>query len=182
MRYKIRHFKKLTSTNDYALELARKGSAEGIVARADYQTDGRGRGNSRWVSPPGQNLLFSILLRPPIKASRAPMLTQVAASAVKKALGPYVPHARVRIKKPNDVLLNGRKVCGILVESRSNREKLEYVVIGIGVNVNSRIRNLVAGSTSIYREKGRKIEKSRLFLRILSNFKDNYENFLVKMA
>lgn len=174
MRYQVKHFKTLTSTNDHALVLARQNAPEGMVITADYQTHGRGREKKRWISPRGENLLFSILVRPPVKANRAPLLTQIAAASVKEALVREFPTTRIRIKKPNDVLMNGKKICGILVESSSKNGKLDFAVVGIGLNVHSKISTRIKTATSIYEEIGRKIEKNRLFRHILSIFKLKY--------
>ncbi len=177
MRYKIKHFKTLRSTNDYALELARKDAPEGLVIAADYQTHGRGRGKKKWVSPRGKNLLFTILVRPPIKANRAPLLTQVAALSVKEVLCELFPSIRTTIKKPNDVLMNGKKVCGILVESSTQNGHLDFAAVGIGLNTNSRMSSRIIGSTSIFEERNRKIENNGIFKLILSQFRKKYHYF-----
>ncbi len=171
MRYQIKHFKTLKSTNDKALVLARKGAPEGVVIQADYQTRGRGRDKKKWISPRGWNLLFSILVRPQVKAHQAPLLTQLAAQAVQKVLTVACPETKVKIKKPNDVLMNGKKICGILVESSSTAGKIDFVVVGMGVNVFGNISGKIAGSTSIYEETGEKMEKNKILDQILSAFR-----------
>jgi len=175
VRYQIRHFKTLKSTNDTALALAREGAPEGLVITADYQTCGRGRMKKKWISPRRWSLLFSIVVRPQVQAHRAPLLTQLAAQTVKSVLSKECPGTTVRIKKPNDVLMNGKKICGILVESSTKGGKLDFAVIGIGVNVLGKIGNKIKGSTSIYEEIGRKIEKNELLTYILDYFDDQYD-------
>lgn len=179
VRYQIKHFKTLKSTNDKALVMARKGAPEGLVITADYQTQGRGREKKKWVSPRGWNLLFSVLVRPQVKAHKAPLLTQLAAQAVQKVLATLCPETSVRIKKPNDVLMNGKKICGILVESSTQGGKVDFAVVGMGVNVIGRISSKIDGSTSIYEETGKKMEKSEVLEQILSilgqKYADNYQ-------
>jgi BirA family transcriptional regulator, biotin operon repressor / biotin---[acetyl-CoA-carboxylase] ligase len=123
------------STNDLASEAARNGASHGAMFLAEQQTAGRGRLGRRWHSPPGQNLYFSIVLRPELPADRLAPLTLVAGVAVADAIAMFVPSGDVKIKWPNDVLVGGRKVVGILVESSLVGEKVDYVVVGIGINV-----------------------------------------------
>jgi len=102
------------------------------------------------------------------------MLTLVTAQAVKNVVQSRLSTKRVHIKRPNDVLVEGRKICGILVESSSSGANLDYAVIGIGLNVNSEMSKRVAQSTSIFEEKGRKVSKERVFKEILAEFKQIY--------
>lgn len=123
-----------TSTNDDALAAAGEGAPEGSVFVADVQTQGRGRRGHTWTSPPGQNLTFSVLLRPSVPAARASALSLVAGLAVRAAAARRV-HEPVAIKWPNDVLVGDKKLAGILVESRMRGADIEAVVVGIGINV-----------------------------------------------
>jgi len=136
IQFKIRHIAEVSSTNTVALEAAKQGSPEGLVIVADYQTSGRGKPGRRWLSPSGKNLLCSILLRPPFSPAQAPILTQVACRVVAKVLKEKydIPS---EFKRPNDVMVGSRKICGTLVEAVSSPSKLEAVVIGIGLNVNA---------------------------------------------
>ena len=173
MRYRIRHFATLRSTNDLALELARGGKPEGLVITADYQTHGRGRGKRKWISPRGKNLLFSVLVRPPVKAHQAPFLTHLAALTVKEILTDQYPQLRVKLKKPNDVMANGKKICGILVESSTKNGCLDYAVVGFGLNVNGRMSSKIMKSTSIFEEIRRKSKINTIFERMLARFSEN---------
>ena len=178
VRYQIKRFKTLKSTNDKALAYARNGAPEGLVITADYQTQGRGRKKKKWVSPRGWNLLFSILVRPQVKAHKAPLLTQLAAQAVRKVLAALCPETLVTIKKPNDVLMSGKKICGILVESSTQAGKIDFAVVGMGVNVLGKISTKIARSTSIYEETDNKMKKNDVLDRILAVFSQKYaENF-----
>ncbi len=130
------HFLECTdSTNTVALSLAREGASEGEVVITDRQLKGRGRlAGRRWQSPPGRNLYMSVILRPPLPPSRAASLTLVAGVSVAEALDRYCPD-RVELKWPNDVLIEGKKVCGILTEMMTRGKEIECVVVGIGVNI-----------------------------------------------
>ncbi len=135
------------STNSAVLELARKQNKKMFVLAAEHQTEGRGQFGRKWLSKPGENLLFSIYFQPAIKPSEASTLTQTACQAVVEVLTSYL--IPCEIKKPNDVLVNGKKICGILTESSSKGEKLEYVVVGMGLNVNSSEETLLPEAVSM---------------------------------
>lgn len=141
IRFEIRHIAEVSSTNTVALEAAKQGAREGLVIIASHQTAGRGKPGRQWLSPPGKNLLFSILLRPPLSPAQAPMLTQIACRAVAKVLKEKYDISS-EFKRPNDVMVGSRKICGTLVEAFSSLSKLEAVVIGIGLNVNAEASEL----------------------------------------
>lgn len=131
----IRWFDTVGSTNDVALDWLASGAAEGCLVAADTQTSGRGRLGRRWITEPGSALAFSVVLKPsPEEAQRLALFSPLGALAVCRALEAGWG-LRPEIKWPNDVLLNGRKVCGILVEAAWMGDALQGVVIGIGVNV-----------------------------------------------
>ena len=132
---KFHYFVEIGSTNTYARELAEKGAAEGEVVLAESQTHGRGRLDRRWESPPLANLYFSVILRPKLAPVYAPQITLTAAVALAEAIDSLIPLSPV-IKWPNDILVNGKKLAGILAEAVCARERVEYVILGIGVNVN----------------------------------------------
>lgn len=123
------------STQTVARQLAAEGAGEGAVVVAEYQTRGRGRVGRSWLAEPGANLLFSVLLRPQIPIPRVPHLSLLAAVAASEALAAQtgIP---VRIRWPNDLLLAGKKVGGVLVEAASGARGPLYVLVGIGINVN----------------------------------------------
>ncbi|MFA5159607.1 MAG: biotin--[acetyl-CoA-carboxylase] ligase [Candidatus Omnitrophota bacterium] len=141
LQFTIRHISEVSSTNTVALEAAKQGVREGLVITADHQTAGRGKPGRQWLSPSGKNLLCSILLRPPLSPAQAPMLTQVACRAVAKVLKEKYDIVS-EFKRPNDVMVGPRKICGILVEAFSTLSKLEAAVIGIGLNVNTETMEL----------------------------------------
>jgi BirA family transcriptional regulator, biotin operon repressor / biotin---[acetyl-CoA-carboxylase] ligase len=141
IHFKIRHVAEVSSTNTLVLEAAKQGAQEGFVLAAGHQTAGRGKPGRQWLSPPGKNLLCSILLRPPLSPAQSPMLTQIACRAVAKVLKEKYDIAS-EFKRPNDVMVGSQKICGTLVEAFSSQSKLEAVVIGIGLNVNAEASEL----------------------------------------
>jgi BirA family biotin operon repressor/biotin-[acetyl-CoA-carboxylase] ligase len=123
------------STNDYVMGAGHRGAPEGLTVLADRQTAGRGRRGRPWSSPAGVGLYTSVLLRPSLPAAQAPLLTLMAGLAVGEAIH-EVTGLDVRLKWPNDVLVEGRKVAGILVELATTDAWVRHVVVGIGINVN----------------------------------------------
>jgi BirA family biotin operon repressor/biotin-[acetyl-CoA-carboxylase] ligase len=128
-----------TSTNDDAKLAARSGATEGAAFIADAQTSGRGRLGRSWHSPPGENLYASWVLRPTLSPASVPPLTLAVGLAVADVLEERLPSSSVRIKWPNDVLVDGRKVAGVLLEAQMMGPSIENVVIGVGINVRSRV-------------------------------------------
>ena len=151
MNFRILHYETVHSTNNLARELAGEGAGEGTVVCADYQTRGRGRFKRRWVSTRGRNLLFSIILRPHFPASSASIVTHVAAKAVQEVLKEKFG-LDARLKRPNDVLIGKKKIAGILTESCGAGSRLDYMVVGIGLNVNSTARQIPKRATSVFIE------------------------------
>lgn len=128
----------LDSTNRWAARLAREGAPQGTVVAADQQRRGRGRSGRHWSSPPGRNLYFSVVLRPLLQPRVAAQLTLLAGLAVAKAVAETGAHD-VEIKWPNDLLLHGRKLAGILTEMRADPHGIQYVIVGVGINVHGHI-------------------------------------------
>lgn len=174
---------KVNSTNEWAKELAKLGATEGTVAVAETQAAGHGRLNREWISPEG-GLWFSIILRPKVRAAKAIQLVFVVGVAVAEVLrGRF--RVKVETKWPNDVLVNGKKVCGILVEMNTTREEVNYVVAGIGINVNFDVRKVLPEqlrkvATSLENELGRKIGLEKLFKALLENLERTYDLYTVK--
>ena len=116
--------------------LAEEGMLHGSLVVADSQTGGRGRRGRGWVSPPGESISFSLLLKPSFSPDRASMLTILMAISIAEVISALHPDLDVKIKWPNDVLVNGKKVCGILTEMEAEPDYIHYVIIGVGINVN----------------------------------------------
>jgi BirA family transcriptional regulator, biotin operon repressor / biotin---[acetyl-CoA-carboxylase] ligase len=158
------------STNDEAKRLAREGVPEGLVIRADRQTAGRGRRGRTWTSPPG-NLYASILLRPKCRAAIAAQLGFVAALGVADALGELAPAVEVRCKWPNDLLANGKKVFGILLETEMTAgDHPDFVILGIGVNLVSSPRDTPYPATSLAEEGAPVITPAAMLAALLRHF------------
>lgn len=138
---RFHYFKELDSTNVYARRLAQEGAPEGEVVIAEEQTRGRGRLGRSWISPPYVNLYFSMILRPRLSPVDAPQLTLMAAVALTDAIAAFTSKPVV-IKWPNDILVNGKKLAGVLTESSSSSERIEFVILGIGVNVNFTLESM----------------------------------------
>lgn len=178
--WRLHFFDKVDSTNLVALELAQKGAAEGQIVVADCQTGGRGRLHRTWQSPPGCNLYASLLLRPGIDPADAPQLTLMAGVAAAEALSSFCP-AGVALKWPNDVLIRGRKVCGILTELRMDGGEVAAVVVGIGVNVNMPRAEFDPAhrerATSLREETGKAQSREEAAFRLCEDFENWYETF-----
>ncbi|QRK07018.1 biotin--[acetyl-CoA-carboxylase] ligase [Archangium violaceum] len=152
----------LPSTNEAAFRLAADGAEHGEVVITEQQTAGKGRRGRTWVSPTGLNLYFSVILRPELPPQRAPELTLVAAVALAEAL--RETEAEALIKWPNDVQLGGRKVAGILTELSAEPERVHFVVLGIGVNLNAGPEDfppeVAATATSLSQVLGRRVNRA----------------------
>jgi BirA family transcriptional regulator, biotin operon repressor / biotin---[acetyl-CoA-carboxylase] ligase len=131
----LRYFSKIDSTNSYARRLAKQGAGEGEVIIAEAQTRGRGRLGRSWVSPPFVNLYFSVILRPQLPPVHAPQLTLMAAVALADTIASFIGTPPT-IKWPNDILVGDKKLAGVLTESSCDSERIEFVILGIGINLN----------------------------------------------
>lgn len=145
-----------TSTNDEARRAAQKGAPSLSVFVAESQTAGRGRQGRSWASPRGENLLFSVLFRLHAPANNLPLVALAAGLAVRDAVARAAPTASVLVKWPNDVLVSGRKIAGVLAESVSGSSGPAVVVVGIGINVHTRVfpAKLAERATSVWLELG----------------------------
>ena len=165
----IEHALALPSTNDRLKQRARAGAAPWTIVLADAQTAGRGRQGRRWVSPPG-NLYLSVLLRPAPPGARWSVLPLAAGLAVAEALG--AEGLEASLKWPNDVIVSGRKIGGILAEASSSADGLEFVVVGIGVNVALRPPGLpeevAATVTSMAEELARAVDRTLVAAEVLA--------------
>jgi BirA family biotin operon repressor/biotin-[acetyl-CoA-carboxylase] ligase len=175
----ILYFLELTSTNDVAKELALRGAKEGTVVLAETQISGRGRLERKWISPEG-GLWFSIVLRPTISSRDAPKLTLMASVAVARTIN-KLSAVGAEIKWPNDVLINQKKVCGILTEAELKDETLDFVVIGIGINadfdLNALPRYIKDYSTTLREESGEEIDRETLLCTLLEKTESYYALF-----
>ena len=176
----VLHYELIGSTMDVTRELADRGEPEGAVVIAEEQTAGRGRFNRQWISPRGQNVSFSVLLRP--TTPQLPYMNMAATLAVARTIA-QATGLEPAIKWPNDVRINGRKASGILVEAAMEAGKVAHAIVGIGVNVNfdpSQYPEIASLATSLYAETGEKASRTEVLLVLLEHFDDLYR--LVKQG
>ena len=178
MNVNVVHYKEVDSTNAEARLLSVEGAESGLVVTAKKQTAGKGRRGRSWESPADENLYFSILLRPSLEPEKAPMLTLVMAYSVAKAL--QKEDIQVLIKWPNDLVLSGKKVCGILTEMNLSGMQVEDIIVGVGLNVNTMKfpDELEDKATSLRKETLRELECGELLQLILKEFDKQYQRFL----
>lgn len=179
---KILYHPVTASTNILAKALAVEGAAEGCVVVADSQTGGRGRMGRTWISPSGLNLYFSLILRPDVPSLRVPQLTLLVAVALHRALSALSAAFAPMIKWPNDILSNGRKLCGVLCEMQSEPDLTHFVVAGIGINVNQSEfpSPLHESATSLFLETGQLFSRAELLASVLNHFEPLYDAWLVE--
>ena len=188
----LKHLGETASTNDDAANWARDDApnraTHGSVVRADSQTRGRGRLGREWVSPADLGLYFSVVLRPEnLEIARVPQLTMVAALSCAHAIE-EVSGLRAHVKWPNDIVLHGRKIGGILSEAHANNiptsstRCVDFAIVGIGLNVDFAAsdlpKNLKIPATSLRMESGEFGKSEKLFLAVLRCFEQNYERFM----
>lgn len=176
--------KETDSTNSVAFKMAEEGAPEGTVVIADTQSAGKGRLGRVWLSPPGVNLYCSVVLRPAIAPVAACQLTFLSVVAVARAVE-RCTKLKPQIKWPNDILINGKKVAGLLNEMNAETEKVNFVVLGIGVNLNLRMSTLSEGllrhpATSLLEEGGEEVDRIRFARVLLEELDQLYDNFLVE--
>ena len=172
------HFARETdSTNLWIKRLAKEGAPEGTLALAEFQSAGRGRLGRSWEVPEGTSVMMSILLRPKFEPQYAPTLTLVMGMAVAKAVKNL--GFDVSIKWPNDVVVSHKKICGILTEMGVRDGKIDYAVIGVGINVNIREfpEEMADKATSLYLESGREFDRSQIPGLVMEAFEKYYEKF-----
>lgn len=175
----IHYFPKTDSTNNCIKRLAEKGEKHGTLAVADLQEAGKGRRGREWFSPPGTGIWMSLLLRPGFEPESASMLTLAAAMAVASAVRNEAG-LEAEIKWPNDIVVNGKKICGILTEMSVEADYINYIVCGIGINVNhTEFPEDISGTaTSLAIEKGRAFNRLPIIADVLRSFEKYYSIFL----
>ena len=177
---KIYYHESLESTNTLAKDLARENESEGIVVISEEQTSGRGRLGRNWTSPKKKGIWMSIVVKPNIEPIDASKITQITAASVYRALSEM--DIETSIKWPNDIILNDKKICGILTEMSSEMMQINYMVVGIGINVNLDLEDLPEDlrekASSIKIETGSETNRKELVARILNNFEYFYNLFV----
>jgi BirA family transcriptional regulator, biotin operon repressor / biotin---[acetyl-CoA-carboxylase] ligase len=176
---KIYYFDEVPSTMDVAADLGLKGAHEGTVILAELQTKGKGRLGRIWFSPRYKGAYFSLILKPRISPNQAAVLTLLCAVSICEAIK-AVTGIEAQIKWPNDILINQKKVGGILTELNAEMDEIRFVVIGVGINVNNDRKSLISGATSLKEHKKETVGRVELLQEILRRIEKNYLVFLEK--
>lgn len=174
------HFKEIDSTNKKAKEIAEGGCEEYTLITADAQQAGVGRRGRTWSSEEGSGIYMSMILRPDIRTESASQVTLIAALAVAKAIVQKVSDTQVGIKWPNDIVIGKKKVCGILTELSLKQTEIDYLVVGIGINVanTSFPEEIKETASSILLETGVDVDKETLITSVWEQFYVYYRQFL----
>lgn len=175
---KIHYYESIDSTNDEVKRLAEQGAPSGTVVIAGQQTGGKGRRGCQWISPSGENIYMSFLLRPDFAPTMASMITLVCAMAVRKALEKH--GLSPMIKWPNDIILSGKKTCGILTEMSMQADKIQYIVVGIGINVHQEVfdEGIRDVATSLVLENQKDYDHMQIVADVLEAFEGYYDLFV----
>jgi BirA family biotin operon repressor/biotin-[acetyl-CoA-carboxylase] ligase len=179
--HQVYFFSEIDSTNNEAHRLGVDGAPEGTVVIADSQTKGKGRLQRAWHSPAGMNIYTSIILRPDLKPDHAPQISILAGVSVAEIMDNFCP-GMVNLKWPNDVLLQGKKVCGILAQMKTSANRVDFIILGIGINVNIDYNQLSQDikntATSLTIETGRKISRQELIIGLYENLAKWYKKLM----
>ncbi len=173
-------YESVGSTNDVAHRFAKDGARSGTIILADFQTTGRGRNAKKWVAEKGENIMASVILRPNVPLEHLTYLPLLAALSVAQAIEDVVGE-RAEIKWPNDVLIRRKKVAGVLVETSAQAGVVDYVVVGIGLNVNQANfhDDLAERATSLLLETGIVYDKTTLFVSLMQFLDANYARLTI---
>jgi BirA family transcriptional regulator, biotin operon repressor / biotin---[acetyl-CoA-carboxylase] ligase len=176
---RIYHFFKIDSTNSVAMALGDRGEPHGTVVIAEEQTAGRGRAGHAWHSEKTNGIYMTVLLRPAISPQQAPLITLAAGLSVRDAILEQIDIAP-DLRWPNDALLGGKKFCGILTEMKAEQDRIHYVAVGIGINVNhERVpEELAKIATSLHIETRRAQSRVEIVVRLLRHLDSYYNRFL----
>ena len=176
---RILYFDSIDSTNNELKRQAETQVCHGLLAVAEEQTAGRGRRGHGWVSPPGTGIWFSFLLKPDVSPDKASMLTLVAAMAVARAITDTTGLVS-QIKWPNDIVVNKKKVCGMLTELSAEMTQINYVVIGIGINANNREfpDEIKETASSLFIESGKQVKRAAVIEAVGRYFEQYYDEFI----
>ncbi|MCX5848892.1 MAG: biotin--[acetyl-CoA-carboxylase] ligase [Deltaproteobacteria bacterium] len=179
--HQLHYYEEIGSTNDEAFRLGSAGAPEGTALIAESQSAGKGRLQRSWHSPEGANIYTSIILRPDIEPAEAPQISILAGVAVAEVLNDYCPD-KIKLKWPNDVLIDGKKVCGILSQVKTSASVVDFIVLGMGINVNinynqfpEEIRGM---ATSLVVETGHKISRLELIISLYEKLTKWYMQLL----
>lgn len=175
------HFTVTDSTNEQAKKLAWEGAVHGTLVTADRQTNGKGRRGRSWESEESSGIYMSLILKPDMLPEHAPMLTLVMAYSVSVAIRNLLKETETisYIKWPNDIVMNQKKICGILTEMELNQSNIAHIIVGIGINVNQKaFPKEITTASSLLLETGQNLQKEELIQEILRQFEKDYAVFL----
>lgn len=172
----IYHFDSIESTNDKAYQLAEEGASEGTLVIAEAQSKGRGRMGRKWTSPKSGGIYMSLVLRPDLETDEIPAITLITATAIINAIK-KVTGLEAGMKWPNDILIGGKKVCGILTEIKAQPDMVDFLILGIGINVNTAKGKLPPEGTSIKIEAGKETSRMELVQNVLIEIENVYSKF-----
>ena len=169
LTWRIRRMDEVASTMDEAAELARQDAPAGTVVAANYQSSGRGRNGHTWTAPAGTSLLATVIFRPELSVVQDESLSRKIGERVRDAIA-EVTGLWVTVKEPNDLLFESRKLCGILCQTSVRGKELEYLLVGIGINVNIRADQLpLETATSLFVATGSEVDLHRLLVCVLGH-------------
>lgn len=170
----IYFFDEITSTNEYAKTIANN-VEEGTIVVAKKQTKGKGRLDRKWISSKNEGIYFSLILKPEIEVFKIMQITLIAGISLCETIK-QMANIDAKIKWPNDILINNKKVCGILTELNAQIDNIFYIILGIGINVNNEKfdQDLKQKATSLYLETNKNIEKQKILACFLKNFEQKY--------
>jgi len=170
---KVICYTKIPSTNDRAYTLAEQSAAEGTLVIAEEQTQGRGRLGRPWVSPDHDGIYASLILRPEITPAEAGKITLTSSVSIAKTIRNLYGIAAL-IKWPNDVLIDNEKICGILTEMSAEQDIIKFIILGIGININTDTKKLPKGATSLRSKLKKKINRLEFLKEMLSELERDY--------
>jgi len=174
----IRHYFRIGSTNTAAMAAAAEGAPQGSIFLAEEQTAGRGRGSNSWISERSTGIYCSVILRPPLPPSDVLVISLAAGLAVQAAIQQVDPNVVPDLKWPNDLLIEGKKVCGILTEMNSEATQVRYIVVGIGINVNQASFPPELGATSLRMVTGSEWSRVEVAAALLKSLDREYRSLL----
>ncbi|MBF0253436.1 MAG: biotin--[acetyl-CoA-carboxylase] ligase, partial [Candidatus Omnitrophica bacterium] len=154
----IEYHQELDSTNNRAYRMAEEGANQGLLVISEYQTKGKGRAGREWMSPSGVGLYFSLVLKPQLHIEKIPSVTLVAALSIVETIKDELG-LEFQIKWPNDILFRGKKICGILSEIKAEPDKIDFIVLGIGININTAKKDLPEKADSLKEILGNNVDR-----------------------
>lgn len=169
----IVYYDVIDSTNTKCRELAEKNYPQGTVVISEGQTKGKGRLSRHWISPRYKGIYFSVILKPDILPTQVPKMTLLAAVSVANAIRKLTA-LQTLIRWPNDILVNGKKLCGILTEMNAEADRVNFIILGIGINASTKMSELPNGATSLAEEGAKDISRVELFKKILMELEAHY--------